>query len=263
MSIDCNHEWSSGDVTRACLSCGQIRTFPADSKVQPKILWQDKHSQVDLKELPAVDKAEIARLAKAEGVREVEGWTRIPMTTLRAWVGTYCREPKDDHRQEILADYGQMSIVEVEKKWGMPRGRFYYLRRKWEKAGVVIPAAFTDRPAEVIKEEPAPTPAPGEKRHYLKRRSLEYWGENREKLMADYQAMTIRDFFKAWHISSSQWAKVRDLLGIPKKSMAPGLGVALAAGALPIFPAFSESWLAPVKIEWLKTYAELKKLEGK
>lgn len=48
----------------------------------------------------------------------------------------------DKHQEEILADYGRMSVSDLAEKHGIPRPHFYYLKRKWEAKGVVFPPPF-------------------------------------------------------------------------------------------------------------------------
>ena len=58
---------------------------------------------------------------------------------------TIKRTRYDDHMQKILADYGQMTIVDLEKKWDLPHNSWFYLKRRWLAQGITIPAAFADR----------------------------------------------------------------------------------------------------------------------
>ncbi len=51
----------------------------------------------------------------------------------------------DRHREEILTDYAQMTVTDLQRKWGMGRSSFYPLKRKWEIQGFNIPIAFADR----------------------------------------------------------------------------------------------------------------------
>lgn len=57
------------------------------------------------------------------------------------------RKPHFDKRREkILIDYGLMTITDLEIKWKMARGYFYFLRKRWKDEGVTFPTAYVDRP---------------------------------------------------------------------------------------------------------------------
>ena len=51
----------------------------------------------------------------------------------------------DARREKILVDYQRMTITELERKWHMARGYFYFLRQRWQSDGFTIPTAFADR----------------------------------------------------------------------------------------------------------------------
>ena len=52
----------------------------------------------------------------------------------------------DERREDILLDYGQMTIVDLEKKWNIPTHSFPSIKRRWKAQGIEIPTAFAGRP---------------------------------------------------------------------------------------------------------------------
>ena len=50
----------------------------------------------------------------------------------------------DGKRPGILVDYGLMTVTDLMRKWNIPRGTFYSLKKRWEAQGIVFPAAFAD-----------------------------------------------------------------------------------------------------------------------
>lgn len=107
----CVHRWDGGDPARLCLACGQIRTFP-DSPDNPLILWPGKSCTLDPLGLPRQVKKVIAQVAQRGRLPKVEKLTGIPMSTLRAWVGAYCRAPGKQGGPPIAAE--AMPVVAPE-----------------------------------------------------------------------------------------------------------------------------------------------------
>ncbi len=135
---------------------------------------------------------------------------------------------------------------------------------KIESKSVGEKSVISEEPVAIPKE----TPVFKRKERYGKRRSLSFWKENREKVITDYNSMTLLKFYRTWHLSSNTWPKLRDLLEIPKKGQparkkhpAPKPKITPADGTLPPFPPFSDSWFMSVQEEWFKSYVELKRLE--
>ncbi len=55
----------------------------------------------------------------------------------------------DRNRQEILVDYGLMTVTDLIRKHDIPKGSFYGLKNRWEAQGIVFPAAYADRQATI------------------------------------------------------------------------------------------------------------------
>lgn len=129
------------------------------------------------------------------------------------------------------------------------------------------------------KAEPAPAPVPRKKR---KTRN-EYFEQNKEAIIEDYYLMKRLEFFDKWGLSTTVWMKlqkrwkvapkgpVHRFTGAPIKKSKPSSEsteksapkVTIGSnGALPSFPSFNEEWTPQVKIEWFKTYKELRLASG-
>lgn len=91
--IDCDHQWNWDKGIRFCLKCGQVRTFPNVGEA-PRVIWQGFDDKRNPVELPPEDKAVLAHLARALGIKKASGFINIPMKILRAWSAAYCREKK-------------------------------------------------------------------------------------------------------------------------------------------------------------------------
>ncbi len=136
-----------------------------------------------------------------------------------------------EHREEILTDYGDMLIRELEKKWGMTRGYFYYLRNCWEKEGITIPTAYADRnkgakeesveeqiPAEVNEEEKKnPVPHRPKGKHSIGA----YWERNKEAVISDYYSMKLLAFLRRWGVATYTWGKLKKRWGVQNKQNQP------------------------------------------
>ncbi len=109
----------------------------------------------------------------------------------------------DSKKDLILADLEKLGKQnEVAKLWDMGQSTLsYMLTTKWK-----------------VKEK-TPRGSP-KKTRFGKKRPLSYWKENLKQLTADYNSMDLKEFFRAWHLSSAAWIRLRDLLQIPKKSEA-------------------------------------------
>ncbi len=58
---------------------------------------------------------------------------------------------------------------------------------------------------EVIMAEREPVPPRPKKRKQLQK----YYEQNKEAILADYNSMKLKDFFKRWDISSTAWTKLK------------------------------------------------------
>ena len=113
---------------------------------------------------------------------------------------------------------------------------------------------------------------------------LQYFNDNKEAILRDYQNLKLKEFYAKWHMSSTAWRKLkvswRVLSKVPKSptqlrktipkvstdQLPPPDITSLAAaltrdGHLPPFPPFNDSWPFKVQEKWLEVYPELKKLE--
>jgi len=92
--IDCDHQWNCDKEVRYCLKCGQVRTFPTTDE-SPKVVWQGLDDKRNPLELSSGDKSILAHLAQDIGIKKASDCIKIKMHVLQAWVGSYCRKPKD------------------------------------------------------------------------------------------------------------------------------------------------------------------------
>lgn len=64
-----------------------------------------------------------------------------------------------------------------------------------------------------MQQERAPVPPRPKKRKKL----WEYFEQNKKEIIADYQSMILRDFFKRWGITTVTWKKLKDKWKISTK----------------------------------------------
>ena len=105
--IECDHKWNSGQEIRFCLQCRQVRTFPKNGEGEPRVVWQGSDDKRDPLTLPPEDKKELARLGQLLGVKKAADCIGIPMKILRAWCGSYRRQPKQATTQAALQSEAQ------------------------------------------------------------------------------------------------------------------------------------------------------------
>jgi len=126
--------------------------------------------------------------------------------------------------------------------------------------------------------EPGVPPKPKKGKGYL-RRVEEYYEQNKEAIIQDYYLLGRAFFFSKWGLNTTTWMKLQKrweveakgqthrFTGEPIKTSKPAsVGTKeeaskVTAGSnveLPPFPEFDNSWADPVKVEWIKTYKELK-----
>ena len=120
---DCEHRWNSGDDTRVCLKCGQVRTFPAGDDA-PAVLWMGKGNDSDPTALPKQWKSAIAYLAKTFGPSKFIELTGLSLSVVRGWLGAYCRpvkakQPKVDPPAVPAITQPEADPVIVKRKYDM------------------------------------------------------------------------------------------------------------------------------------------------
>ena len=49
------------------------------------------------------------------------------------------------------------------------------------------------------------------------RKHQAYWDHNKTDILADYQSMTLREFFKRWRIATTTWIRLKKLWGVQNK----------------------------------------------
>ena len=83
--------------------------------------------------------------AVPEGMCKVK--VRVPVIpkppAKRNGVGRPSRYNKDV--VAILFDYRNMSAADLERKWGMQRAYFYYLKKRWKARGIIIPVGYKEK----------------------------------------------------------------------------------------------------------------------
>lgn len=94
------------------------------------------------------------------------------------------------HYKDILLDYQNMPVTDLEKKWGMARNGFYNLKKKWESQGLVIPIAFADK-NKTNTTEFIPENIPNEKTYKCKK--CDYSTTERFQLTSHYSSV------HSWH----------------------------------------------------------------
>ncbi|MBA7697028.1 hypothetical protein ES703_105686 [subsurface metagenome] len=92
-----------------------------------------------------------------------------------------------------------------------------------------------------------------------------YYNTNKDLILIDYYALTLGEFFKKWHLSTKNWMKLKKEWKVTPKGLERRTKVKLEppvsispTQSLPPLPPFDNNWTSMVKIEWLKTYKELR-----
>jgi len=124
--MDCKHYWiiDNHNVGR-CKNCGAVAQFDWEGKKPPIVIREgDKNMEWEsLSGLTAIEKAEIARRARGR-IKEVAEETGIPWTTIRAWIGAYCRgkqEPEGKEKVEPEVSGGWDDLTDhVEIRFNKP-----------------------------------------------------------------------------------------------------------------------------------------------
>ena len=65
-----------------------------------------------------------------------------------------------------------------------------------------------------FSEERRPVPEKPKKRG---EKLKAYWENNKTDILADYQSMPLREFFKRWHIATTTWPKLKELWHVESK----------------------------------------------
>ena len=120
-----------------------------------------------------------------------------------------------------------------------------------------------------------PAPPPSQSRRIKRKMRNEYFEQNKEAIIHDYYLMKLIDVFDKWGLSSNVWKRLKELWQVTPKgpvnrftrqsairTRQPAKGATGSNGALPSFPPFNEEWSPQVKIEWFKTYKELRLASG-
>jgi len=103
-------EESEYGVDWACLNCGK-RISQQDMEVI-------MNGQKDWQNLSADEKRQIAQEAKQKGTKQIAREKNLPMGTVRAWVGVYCRKPKQPTLKSSLgAKYGLPLLPPFDNTW--------------------------------------------------------------------------------------------------------------------------------------------------
>jgi len=125
-----------------------------------------------------------------------------------------------------------------------------------------------------------PEPVKSKRRHRLPR----YCEDNKEGIIQDYNALTLKEFYAKQRFSSTTWTALKKKWGVRGKWLRKaktlpdtkvtkvhkgnplvslGTYTVEAASELPDFPAFDSAWPVLTQIEWLQTYKALKEMEAK
>jgi len=149
---------------------------------------------------------------------------------------------------------------------------------------MVIAEAIKEENLGVGEEDNDPLPVPP--RPKGKKQLWQYFEENKEAILQDYQSLKLKEFYKKWRMTSTTWTKLKrdwNLLGKsprkftlqkgttkPRKHKGPP-GIEMVNNALkeqranhlPAFPEFNEQWSDYVKVNWFETYQALKEQGAK
>lgn len=198
---NCTHEeerslgTSQGKVFLNCPTCGQTRRYIVGQEDSVTITHVGRINGAIV--MPPTGVA--LDISPEESRFVKEGWDILnerterhtvkgaPISKIRA--PAVAIEENEDHQQEILADYEQMYVVDLEKKWGMPRGKFCRLKKKWEAAGVIIPTAYADRDLTSNTQET-------------------YYDQHRDEILADRLSIGHGKALTKWKIAYSVWLKL-------------------------------------------------------
>lgn len=146
-------------------------------------------------------------------------------------------------------------------------------------------AIFRNIPEEAdISQNGDPPPVPP--RPKGKKKLWQYFEDNKEAILQDYQNLRLKEFYAKWHMTSTTWTKLKRDWELPGKSPRkstlqkgttktrkhkgpPSIEAVNRAlkeqrtNHLPDFPEFNEQWSDYVKVNWFETYQALKELGAK
>lgn len=173
--------------------------------------------------------------------------------------------------QIIQYDHNKMMTTETVTKLGRLDGNIVL-----PKAGLRLLLSAVDREAldavsGAAAGEPAPEPRKGEKREARE----QYWEQHKEAIIEDYYIMNLLALFRKWGLASNGWKELKEKWTVaskghvnrytggkkrpePSQETRPAAEPGKALPPLPSFPQFNEEWTPAVKIEWFKTYKELR-----
>ncbi|MBU0892582.1 MAG: hypothetical protein KKH21_17110, partial [Gammaproteobacteria bacterium] len=89
-----------------------MRTFPTNGEAG-KVVWQGIDDKRNPTELTSEEKNIIAHLANELGVKKAIACLNIPMVILRAWQGSYLRQPKPKLNKSIKLSKDDLSVEPV------------------------------------------------------------------------------------------------------------------------------------------------------
>jgi len=127
---------------------------------------------------------------------------------------------------------------------------------------------------EIIPQEPIKQEV---KRAKWVKHPIQFFHDNKEAMIEDYQTMKVVAFFKKWHIATTTWAKLKRGWGVTGKGHRGGWTAIsnrkanteamqqvldepipeIVKPRFPLFPSWNESWSDTVKLAWFRTYQEL------
>lgn len=144
-TVICLHKEDIVGTIGTCKLCGQKRQYDfTNTKDPPKVIKRGRINGLLTDIIPMLGSKPIETTApEPEPATEP---SPLAETVEKAEVQRMGRPSKyDKHIEDILSDYEQMTVVDLQKKWSMHRGYFYLLKRRWEARGINIPTAYADR----------------------------------------------------------------------------------------------------------------------
>lgn len=119
------------------------------------------------------------------------------------------------------------------------------------------------RVAKVDKEVDSGIPPRPKKR----KQWPQYFEDNKEAIIQDYQVLRLKQFFTKWHISTNLWIELKERWNVAGKSRGNPLSKLKSRGKNrtdpTMFPPFNEVWSDEVKMRWLDDFVRLRELETK
>lgn len=242
-TVLCLHHEALVGHTGTCSICGQVREYDPHEKLPPKIIKRGRIDGVLTDVIPVMNQESI-EVPSPSGEQAIQtlkppGWDKMGKREKAKWF--------KEHREAILKDVRELGELKARERWEVGSSTWLGLKRRWG-FGVIRKGAYGDlngRHKEIPRRP--------------KKRGLheEYFEQNKEAILADYQSLRITDFLKKWGISSTTWLKLKIKWEATPKIHQDSKARPKQEFTLPEFPAFNDKWGDSVQVKWLEVYPEL------